>query len=244
MRGDMKAGVQSWSGKTRILGEAAHQSKDAVDVVSFNFQKNLPTPTLHHNDVFYTHQLWTYNFGSNDCVSGWGYMYMWDKTLAKRRSSETASCLHHFLSTYKTGAKSGFIFRWLWRPEQESHHRWLVQWALQDRCVRCYLVWLWASCWDNKGYYVCGRAAGIYADFFIKTLLNFPPQTLFWTSHTGGYSLSLYNLCNKIFGRWRELFEIPESICSKKFSTKFHPKAALWLILPTPIAQYTQSNAA
>lgn len=74
--------------------------------------------------------------------------------------------------------------------------------------------------------------------FFIKTdFLNFPSQTLFWTSHTGGYSLSLYNLCNKIFGRWRELFEIPESICSKIFRTKFHPKAALWLILPTPIAQ-------
>ena len=60
----------------RVLGEAPHRTKDALDIISFDFQQNLPTPTLHHNDVFYARQLWTYNFGIHDCVSGHIYMYM------------------------------------------------------------------------------------------------------------------------------------------------------------------------
>ena len=62
-------------------------------MISFDFQQNLPTPNLHHNDVFYTRQLWTYNFGIHDCVADKGYMYMWDKTVAKCASSQVASCL-------------------------------------------------------------------------------------------------------------------------------------------------------
>ena len=106
MRNDQKAAIGSWSGRRRILGEAAYCSKDAVDMISFDFQQNLPTPNLHHNDVFYARQLWTYNFGIHDCVAGKGYMYMWNEMVAKRGSSEVASCLQTFLETNCTGAKS------------------------------------------------------------------------------------------------------------------------------------------
>ena len=37
MRGDKNAAVDSWSGYTCSLGTAAYCSKDAVDVVSFDF---------------------------------------------------------------------------------------------------------------------------------------------------------------------------------------------------------------
>ena len=80
--------------------------QDAVDMVPFDFMQNLPTPTLNHNDVFYKHQLWTYVFGIHDTVVDCGYMYMWDETVARRGSSEVASCLRHFFETYRTGAKS------------------------------------------------------------------------------------------------------------------------------------------
>lgn len=106
MRGDKKAAVASWSGRTRSLGLAAHNSVDAVDMISFDFQQNLPTPNLHHNDMFYARQLWTYNFGIHDCIAEKGYMYMWDETVAKRGSSEVASCLNHFFRSYHTGARS------------------------------------------------------------------------------------------------------------------------------------------
>ena len=35
-----------------------------------------------------------------------GYMYLWDKTVAKRGSLEVAFCLRHFFEIYRTGAKS------------------------------------------------------------------------------------------------------------------------------------------
>ena len=90
MRGDKKAAVTSWSNTIRSLGSAAYRSVDVVDMISFDFQQNLPTLNLHHNDVYYAHQLWTYNFGIHDCVAGKGYMFMWDETVAKRGSSEVA----------------------------------------------------------------------------------------------------------------------------------------------------------
>ena len=99
MQGDKKAAVASWSNAIHSLGSAACRSVDAVDMISFDFQQNLSTPNLHHNDVFYAGQLWTYNFGIHDCVAGKGFM--WDETVAKRRSLEVASCLKH-----RIGARS------------------------------------------------------------------------------------------------------------------------------------------
>ena len=106
MRDDKNLAVASWSDMTRSLGSADFCSKDGVDVISFDFMQNLPTPNLSHNDVFYQHKLWTYVFGIHDLVVEKGYMYLWDETIAKRGSSEVASCLEHFFHTYRTGAKS------------------------------------------------------------------------------------------------------------------------------------------
>ena len=49
-------------------------------MITYDFQQNLETPNLQHNDMFYKRQLWTYNFGIHDCVSNQGYMFMWDET--------------------------------------------------------------------------------------------------------------------------------------------------------------------
>ena len=100
MRGDKKAAVASSSGKSRPLGSAAFSSVDAVDMISFDFQQNLPTPNLHHSDMFFARQLWTYNFEIHDCVADKEYMCMWDETIAKRGSAEVASCLKHFSQAY------------------------------------------------------------------------------------------------------------------------------------------------
>ena len=106
MHGDSKAAVASWSNRSRSLGLAAYSSVDAVDMISFDFQQNLGTPKLHHSDMFYARQLWTYNFGIHDVVVGKGYMYMWDETVAKRGSSKVISCLKHFFQAYRTGPRS------------------------------------------------------------------------------------------------------------------------------------------
>ena len=36
--------------------------KDWADAITFDFQQNLEMPILLHNDMFYLHQMWTYNF--------------------------------------------------------------------------------------------------------------------------------------------------------------------------------------
>ena len=77
MRGDKNVAVDSWSSYTCSLRTAAYCSKDAVDMVSFDFMQNLPTPNLTHNDVLkYKRQLWIYVFGIHDMVVDRGYMYM------------------------------------------------------------------------------------------------------------------------------------------------------------------------
>ena len=95
----------SWTGKRRIQGEKDPCSRDAVDIITFDFEQNLPTPNLHHNDMFYARQLWVYNFGIHDCVSDQGHMLMWGEHVAKRGSSEVVSCLQTFLQEYRTGAR-------------------------------------------------------------------------------------------------------------------------------------------
>ena len=108
MRRDDKArAVRSWVGKPRPVGSSGvkHRSKDAVDMITYDFQQNLETPNLQHNDMFYKRQLWTYNFGIHDCVSNQGYMFMWDETTAKLGSVEVANCLYNFLTEFNTGAR-------------------------------------------------------------------------------------------------------------------------------------------
>ena len=75
MRGDKNAAVDGWSGYTCSLCTPVYCCKDAVDMVSFDFMQNLPTPNLTHNDIVlkYKRQLWTYVFGIHDMVVDRGY---------------------------------------------------------------------------------------------------------------------------------------------------------------------------
>lgn len=103
-RQDKEAASKSWKGKTRTLGQST-TSKDAVDMITFDFQNNLETPNLFHNDVYYLRQLSTYSFGIHDCVATQGYLYLWDEATAKKGSSEVASCLHKFFTNFRSGAR-------------------------------------------------------------------------------------------------------------------------------------------
>ena len=73
-REDKQGAIRSWNEKARPIGSSGvrNQSKDAVDMIMFDFQQNPSTPNLQHNDMFYKRQLWTYNFGIHDCVADEG----------------------------------------------------------------------------------------------------------------------------------------------------------------------------
>ena len=113
LRKDKIRARQSWNGN----GDSQDQESDTeaatsggIDMYTFDFEQNLPVPTLTHSDVFYSRQLWVYNFGIHDCVSERGYMYMWSELTAKRGSSEVASCLLKCFSSLKTGATSLVLY--------------------------------------------------------------------------------------------------------------------------------------
>ena len=99
----------SWTGKAHGVNRDPC-TVDATDMLTFDFEQNLPLPTLTHSDVFYSRQLWMYNFGVHDCVTDKAIMHLWDETTAKRGSSEVASCLDRCFTKRCTGAKRLVLF--------------------------------------------------------------------------------------------------------------------------------------
>lgn len=82
-----------------ILNSYADQAKTNanIEMYTFDFQQNLPAPTLTSGDMFYSRMLWTYNFGLHDMKTGDGIMHLWSESEAGRGSSEVCSCLRDTL---------------------------------------------------------------------------------------------------------------------------------------------------
>ena len=66
--------------------------------ITFDFQQNLPLLHLPVGDFFYMQQLWLYVFGIHSCSENDVTMYSWTEMIARRRSDEVASSLHHHLT--------------------------------------------------------------------------------------------------------------------------------------------------
>ena len=58
--------------------------------------KNLPTPNVTTNDVFYRRQLSVHAFNIHVLSSNAVFVYMYDETTAKRGSDDVSSMLYHF----------------------------------------------------------------------------------------------------------------------------------------------------
>ena len=74
-------------------------TKDTGDhtLLTFDLMQNLPVPTLTHGSMFYSRQLWVYNFGVHNTTTGTASMYMWNEAIASRGSDEICSCLKYHL---------------------------------------------------------------------------------------------------------------------------------------------------
>ena len=106
LREDKEKAQKSWVHKKRLpIITNSLSSVDATDMYTFDFEQNLPLPTLTHSDVFYARQLWVFNFGMHDCVDNTGIMHMWDESVAKRGACEVASCLKSCLEERRTGGR-------------------------------------------------------------------------------------------------------------------------------------------
>ena len=69
-----------------------------IATLTFDFQQNLPLPSIPVGEVFFMHQLWLYVFGIHDCGKNDASMYCRPETISRRGSDEVISCLNHFIS--------------------------------------------------------------------------------------------------------------------------------------------------
>lgn len=71
-----------------------------VEVITFDFQQNMPLPVCSSGEVFYKIQLWVFNFCVHVGSSGQNYFYVYDETVGGKGQNEVASFLLHFFNTY------------------------------------------------------------------------------------------------------------------------------------------------
>lgn len=81
--------------KTNIL-----QNRPEIEVITFDYQQNLPLPVSSSGEVFYKIQLWVYNFCIHVGSSKKSYFYVYDETVGAKGQNEVASLIFHFLNNY------------------------------------------------------------------------------------------------------------------------------------------------
>lgn len=86
------------------------KKNDTCEVITFDLQQALATPTLTTSVAFYLRKLWTYNLGIHNCTTGKGYMNIWSEKVAKRGSEEVASVLLNYLNTHMQGTRELIVF--------------------------------------------------------------------------------------------------------------------------------------
>lgn len=67
-----------------------------VEVITFDFQQNMPLPVSSSGEVFYKIQLWMYNFCIHVGSTGKSYCYVYDETVGGKGQNEVASMILDF----------------------------------------------------------------------------------------------------------------------------------------------------
>lgn len=69
-----------------------------IDVLSFDYQQNLPLPKVPSGDAFYSRQLWLYNFCIHSAKNMEAHCFLFDETTGSKKPNETVSCLNHYIN--------------------------------------------------------------------------------------------------------------------------------------------------
>lgn len=83
----------------KTFTEAAKRDS-TKEVLTFDFQQNMPLPVHSSGDVFYKIQLWFFNFCIHVGSDQRSYFYVYDETVGGKGQNEVASFLSHFINTY------------------------------------------------------------------------------------------------------------------------------------------------
>nr|XP_047139760.1 uncharacterized protein LOC124815282 [Hydra vulgaris] len=102
--------------KADLARQQITDAKEAVKddasqlVICFDLQKMLPSPVLTCSKVYYSRQLWTYNFCVHNLGNDNASMFMWHEAQATRGCEEMLSCLLRLVSTLPTRVKKITMF--------------------------------------------------------------------------------------------------------------------------------------
>lgn len=78
----------------------AKDSSSNTEVLVFDLQRVLETPSISTSEAFYRRQLSCYNLCIYDLKRGRGFMYFWNETIASRGAQEISSCLIKYFKQF------------------------------------------------------------------------------------------------------------------------------------------------
>jgi len=82
-----------------------------LEVLSFDYQENMPLPHIPCDDVFYKRQIWSYNFCIFSAKTNQAYFFMYDESVAKKSQNEVISFLHFYLQNLLSqGVETLYLF--------------------------------------------------------------------------------------------------------------------------------------
>lgn len=83
-----------------------------VELITFDYQQNMPLPHVPRGDVFYKRQLWTYNFCIHSGKTGQSFHFMYDETIGKKSQNEVNCFIHYYFKhLLKPGIKKLCFYR-------------------------------------------------------------------------------------------------------------------------------------
>ena len=91
--------AQVFYDRKRELLKMAQQDPTTL-AVAFDFQKELPLPNKTTSNVFYRSQLSVHSFNIHELADDNAYIYVYNETVARRRSDDVASLLLHFFNNF------------------------------------------------------------------------------------------------------------------------------------------------
>ena len=106
---DHQRKAESFYSNMRTDTSLAKQNQH-IATITFDFQQNLPLPSIPVGDVFYMHQLWLYVFGIHSCGNNEVRMYCWPEMVAGRGSDEVISCMSHYFATLPNEVTTIYLY--------------------------------------------------------------------------------------------------------------------------------------
>lgn len=76
------------------------RNHDSIEAIAMDFEKNLPTPNITTNDVYYKRQLSFYSFNIHKLATNDVYFYTYDETVARKGADDVCSMLDHFITNF------------------------------------------------------------------------------------------------------------------------------------------------